>query len=244
MARGEHEDSTGRAEPNTVSALVGELSTLSSLMLGTDALDRVVWEAALLAVRSIEEVAGCGVTVIRDGMPLSIMPTEGRFSALEEFQYEHGAGPVWQAMQERRTVVTTRDAAAGWPAYAERASGLGVTTSLVMPLSVGDDVLGALSLYAITPVDLHDVARQAEMVADLASTALSCMARHTEQVKLGEELMAALESRAVIEQAKGLLMSGGRTADQAFATLRRASQNHNVKLRTVASMVVEMHGSV
>lgn len=229
--------------PNTVAALVGDLSALSSLMLGTDALDRVVWEAAVLAVRAIEEVDGCGVTVLRDGEPLSIMPTESLYAAIENFQYEHGAGPVWQAMRERRAVVVGRDEVSGWPAYARVAEELGIVGSLVVPLSVGDDVLGAMSLYAATAVDLHAVRDRAEMVADLASTALSCMARHVRQVELSEELQYALESRAVIEQAKGMLMMRGQDAEAAFATLRRASQNHNVKLRTVAAMLVEMRGA-
>jgi transcriptional regulator with GAF, ATPase, and Fis domain len=234
------EQSGGGAEPNTVASLVGELSTLSSLILGTDALDRVVWEAAVLAVRAIDEVDGCGVTVLRDGAPLSIMPGESDFAALENFQYEHGAGPIWQAMREHRTVVVTAHDAQGWPAYARCAGEAGVVTSVVMPLAAGDEVLGALSLYATSQVDLHGVRAHAEMVADLASTALSCMARHAQQVELTSELQTALESRAVIEQAKGMLMARGQSAEEAFATLRRASQNHNVKLRTVASMVVEM----
>lgn len=234
------EHSGGAADPNTVASLVGELSTLSSLLLGTDALDRVVWEAAVLAVRAIDEVDGCGVTVLRDGAPLSIEPGRSGFAALENFQYEHGAGPVWQAMRERRTVVVTAADAEGWPAYARCADEAGVVTSIVIPLTAGDDVLGALSLYATTPVDLQGVRAHAEMVADLASTALSCMARHAQQVELTSELQTALESRAVIEQAKGMLMARGQSADEAFATLRRASQDHNVKLRTVASMVVQM----
>lgn len=238
----QHDQADGGHAPNTVAALVGDLSSLSALMLGTDALDRVVWEAAMLAVRAIEEVDGCGVTVLRDGAPLSIMPSEAGYTALENFQYEHGAGPVWQAMQGRRTVVVAAGDAAGWPAYAREADEVGVVASVVVPLAVGDDVLGAMSLYATSAVDMEGVRARAEMVADLASTALSCMARHVRQVELSEELQHALESRAVIEQAKGLLMARGGSADDAFATLRRASQDHNVKLRTVASMVVQMRG--
>ena len=227
---------------STVAGLVGELSTLSSLVLGTDALDRVVWEAALLSVRSVESVAGCGVTVVRDDHLLSIMPAVAPYGRLENLQYESDAGPVLVAMGERRTVVVGRQDAAGWPAYRDLADELGVTGSLVVPLVVGDEVLGALSLYATDDADLDASRLFAELLADLVSTALSCMARQADQVKLTEELHTALESRAVIEQAKGMLMSRGHSADEAFTRLRRASQRRNTKLREVAALVVELGG--
>lgn len=227
---------------NSVSALVGELSELSSLVLATDALDRVVWEAAMLAVRSVGGVSGCGVTVTRDGSFLSIMPEVAPFGRLENFQYEHDAGPVLQAIRERRTVLVGSETAAQWPAYAELAQELGVGASLVVPLTVGDSVLGAMSLYADDTDVLSADRGFAELVADLTSTALSCMARQADQVKLGDELRTALESRAVIEQAKGMLMARGHTADEAFAVLRRISQNRNTKLREIAAVAVELGG--
>jgi GAF domain-containing protein len=239
-ARDGQEDPVGEGENDTVAGLVTGLSELSSLVLGTDALDRVVWEAAMLAVHAADDVAACGVTVLREGAPLSIMPDEAPFGRLENFQYEHDAGPLLQAMRERRTVLVGPDEAAFWPAYADLARELGVTASIVVPLRVGDDVLGALNLYATGPVDLRGSQMFGELVADLASTALSCMARQAEQVKLTDELRTALESRAVIEQAKGLLMSRGHTPESAFGHLRRTSQNRNIKLRDVATIVVDL----
>ncbi len=233
--------SPGRETGNdTVAGLVGELSELSALVLGTDALDRVVWEAAMLAVHAIDDVAACGVTVLREGAPQSIMPDQAPYGRLENFQYEHDAGPLLQAMQERRTITVGPDEAALWPAYAELVEELGVTASIVVPLRVGKDVLGALNLYATGPADLSASRAFAELVADLASTALSCMARQAEQVQLTEELRTALESRAVIEQAKGILMTRGHSPESAFGHLRRVSQNRNTKLREVAAIVVEL----
>lgn len=228
------------AHRSTVSALVGELSQLSALMLTTDATDRVVWEAAMLAVRVADGVAACGVTVLRDGECASILPETAPYARLENFQYEHDAGPVLVAMRERRTVPVEPEDAAGWPAYADLAAELGVAATLVIPLSDGDTVLGALSLYAEKPGVLADARHLGELVADLASTAMSCMTRQANEVTLTEELRGALESRAVIEQAKGILMSRGHTADSAFAALRRASQNRNTKLRDIAALVVEL----
>ena len=224
----------------SVAGLVGELSSLSSLLLTSDSVDEVVWETAMLAVRGVDAVAGCGVTVFRDGTPVSIMQGVAPYGSLEQFQYVHGAGPLWQAMQERRTVAVGARQASGWPAYAGEVTELGIRSSLVVPLVAGDDVLGALNLYSTDVDELDDVRVFGELVADLAATAMSCMSRHSQQVTLSEELRRALDSRAVIEQAKGVLMTRGADADEAFATLRRISQDRNIKLREVATVVVDL----
>ena len=233
------EDADGGARA-TVAGLVGELSSLSTLLLTTDSVDEVVWEAAMLAVRGVDTVAGCGVTVLRDGTPVSIMQGTAPYGSLEQFQYAHGAGPVWQAMRERRTVTIGAREAAGWPAYAEEVARLGIRSSLVVPLIAGDDVLGALNLYSTDVDELDEVRVFGELVADLAATAMSCMGRHREQVTLSEDLRRALDSRAVIEQAKGVLITRGADADEAFATLRRVSQDRNIKLRDVATVLVDL----
>ena len=229
----------------TVAGLVAELSELTSLILDTDSMDRVVWEAAMLAVRAIDEVDACGVTVVRGGEPSSILPATAPYGKLEDFQYEHDAGPIFAAMSDRRSItITIADAADQWPSYASVARELGVSCTLVVPLTVGEEVLGALSLYATADdCDLTVARNLGELVADLAGTALTCMARHAEKIKLTEELRTALTSRAVIEQAKGALMaSRGIDADAAFALLRHTSQNNNIKLRTVATVVAETQG--
>ncbi len=82
----------------TVAGLVSDLSELTSLILATDALDKVVWEAGMLAVHAIDEVDACGVTVLREGAPLSIMPDTASYGALENYQYDHDAGPILASM--------------------------------------------------------------------------------------------------------------------------------------------------
>jgi GAF domain-containing protein len=186
-------------------------------------------------------VAGCGVTVLRDGRPTSVMREVAPFTALEDVQYGAGVGPVPLALREHRVVTVDPETARTWPAYATCADELGVRSCLVVPLSAGGEVLGSLNLYATDPaVDLPAALPVARLAADLASTALTAVARHAAMTKLTEELRTALESRAVIEQAKGLLMARGNSDTEAFAMLRRLSQNHNIKLREVAALVVDL----
>jgi GAF domain-containing protein len=163
------------------------------------------------------------------------------FTALEDIQYAADAGPVPLALREHRVVAV--DAALGrtWPAYASCSDELGVRSCLVVPLSRGPEVLGSLNLYATDPAtDLRALQPVARLAADLAATALTALTRHSAMAKRTEELRTALESRAVIEQAKGLLMGRGRSDAEAFAQLRRLSQNHNIKLREVAAVVVDL----
>lgn len=224
-----------------MAGLVAGLTELPSLLLSTEALDRVVWEAAMLAVHAIDEVDACGVTVLREGEPVSIMPAVAPYGELEQYQYECDDGPLVRAMRSGEVVVvSSMEAERRWHDYAQRAARLGVGASLCLPLIVGERVLGAITLYSSASYDFTAGRRLAELASDLASTALSCMNAHADKVELTTQLQQALESRAVIEQAKGVLMTRhGCSAEDAFGWLRRRSQNRNIKLREIAAIVVE-----
>lgn len=227
--------------PYTVAGLVADLAELPSLLLSTEALDKVVWQAAMLAVHAIDEVDACGVTVLREGKPVSIMPGSAPYSELEQYQYEHEDGPLMQSMRYKEVVVVPAMAAEQqWDGYPSLAAERGVAASLSLPLVVGERVLGAITLYSSRSHDFSLGRRLAELVSDLASTALSCMNTHSEQSQLNDQLQEALGSRAVIEQAKGMLMAQRHCgADEAFNVLRRSSQHRNIKLRDIAGVVVD-----
>ncbi|PVY97474.1 GAF and ANTAR domain-containing protein [Actinomycetospora cinnamomea] len=224
-----------------LNAVAGLLERLADSPGDADAADRVVWAAAEQALPALTGVAGCGVTVLRHGVPESIARDLARFTRLEDVQYAAAEGPVVQALREHRVITADRTAARTWPAYASCADELGVRSCLVVPLSADGRALGSLNLYATDPdADLCAAQPAARLAADLASTALASQLRHAASVKLADELRTALESRAVIEQAKGLLMARGHDDAEAFAVLRRMSQNHNIKLREVAALVVDL----
>ncbi|GAA4906136.1 GAF domain-containing protein [Actinomycetospora succinea] len=227
---------------NAVAGVLGRLAEAPPSAT-PDAADELVWTAVEQALPGLPGVAGPGVTLLRAGVPRSVRRDAARFTALEDVQYAAGVGPVPLALRERRPVQVDDAAGRAWPPYATCAAELGVRSCLVLPLSAGDEVLGTLNLYATDPdADLGVVRPVARLAADLASTALAALARQTAMAKLTEELRTALESRAVIEQAKGLLMARGKSNDEAFALLRRLSQNHNIKLREVAALVVDLGG--
>jgi GAF domain-containing protein len=128
-----------------------------------------------------------------------------------------------------------------WPAYTERAGKLGARSLLSIPLQAEGRVFGALDLYSRAPdAFTGKTVALAEIIAGhagLASQVAAVFFRHRD---LAEQMREAMSSRAVIEQAKGVLMAQRKvTADAAFDLLREVSQRTNTKLRLVAQAVVD-----
>jgi GAF domain-containing protein len=165
----------------------------------------------------------------------------------------HGRGRGrWPAARARRGSLHRRDGAGGgalrpdlrsddrWPAVAERATELGIRCLLAVPLVVDGRCLGALTVSS-PEVDGLDAADRelARRLAIPAATTLANGRAYQRVSRLAAQLEEALDSRATIERAKGILMAReGYDADEAFDRLRRASQEHNRKLRDVARAVV------
>jgi len=106
--------------------------------------------------------------------------------------------------------------------------------------------VGAFNLYSQVAGSFGQAAtRRAERFAQNASGALSIAIRLADHVALTDQLRASLASRAVIDQAIGVLMGQRRiTAAEAFAILRTTSQNRNIKLRAFAAQIVEGAGAL
>lgn len=234
----EHDDQ--RANASSVPALVAGLGELPSILVGTDAVDEVVWETAMLAVRANSAVEDCGVTVLRDGRPHSLFPGSAPHSELEDYQYGLQDGPTIQAMTTRQAVrVTSTVDETRWGEYSGRAHASGVASSLTLPLIAGDQVLGAINYYSSQPDAFPADFVLEQLVADLASTGLWCLLKHADRQQMDDQLQQALTSRSDIDQAKGILMAQQRCGpDEAFDLLRRASQRSHVKLRDIAAQIV------
>ena len=130
-----------------------------------------------------------------------------------------------------------------WEAFARSAAAHGVCSTLSVPLFVGDRALGALNLYSRTVDGFADDA-SAQLFALQASVVLANSQAYWAAQALGVQLQTALESRAVIEQAKGVLVGRhGCDPETAFTMLRDESQRRNVKLREVASETVRDAGT-
>lgn len=161
---------------------------------------------------------------------------------LDDVQYAEDRGPCLHAAAagELTGVPDTRTETR-WAAYMARAVERGALSSLSVPLAVDDDVSGALNIYARQADAFDDDARAAATgVAPYVAVALRNMHDHQSARDMASNLEAAMESRALIDQALGVLMARhDLTADQAFTVLSEISNRTNIKLREIASMLVE-----
>ncbi|HEX2046665.1 MAG TPA: ANTAR domain-containing protein [Acidimicrobiales bacterium] len=213
---------------------------LRRFLAGEDDLNGMLTKITLMAT---ETVPGCdlaSITLLRRGEPRTPVFTGKTALALDETQYRFGYGPCLAAISQRGVECVDVATDTRWPAFADAASEAGVRACLSVPLADDHTVLGALNLYSTTDTGFDENAREvACLFADQLGLAAANATAYAEAYELAQQLQQAMESRAVIEQAKGILMAAqGCDADEAFQILVRASQNQNRKLRAVATEIV------
>ena len=217
------------------------VADLSGLLLSEEDQETTLRRVADLAVRCIAGCDAVGVTLNEPSGPKTRAATGGLVYEVDNFQYEIDEGPCLDAVKERE-IVSIDDMASSeqWPRFATHAVERGVLSSLSLPLIVRGEALGALNLYAFRSHGFSSTDRQTgSMFAAQAAVALANAQTYAASVKLAAELRSALESRAVIDQAMGILMArNGHGAQEAFTELRVQSQKENRKLRDIAGDVV------
>jgi GAF domain-containing protein len=161
---------------------------------------------------------------------------------LDERQYARGYGPCLDGIDGGEPVVIpSMRSEQRWRAWAADASEHGCGSSLSIPVPLQREVTAALNIYS-TGEDAFDEAAVAlaSTFGAYAGVALANMHLYEAQGQVAEQLQVAMQSRAVIEQAKGILMGQRRcSADEAFNTLVHLSQEANRKLRDVAQVLVD-----
>lgn len=161
---------------------------------------------------------------------------------LEIFQLQSNEGPCLDCVHTG-TAVTSGDLEADrsrWPVFVPEALAAGFRSVTAVPLRLRDETIGGLNMFSDTAMLLADDDRDlAQAFADVATIGiLQQRSAHRTSV-LAEQLQRALNSRVVIEQAKGVLAErDGVSMDVAFATLRKHARDHNQKLGDVAVAVV------
>jgi GAF domain-containing protein len=127
-----------------------------------------------------------------------------------------------------------------WPEFARACLERGILSTLSLPLTHRDARLGAMNMYARAEMPWDDETVEfASLFAEQASIVLANAQAYWNARTLSDQLTESMQSRAVIEQAKGIIMGSMRcTAEQAFEHLQRQSQHTNTKLRDVAQSIV------
>lgn len=194
-------------------------------------------EVVAYACEQLESDHG-GITLIRSGGRLqTVAPTDPLVAEADRLQYELGEGPCHDSAWEGETYVS-QDLSVDprWPAWGPRAVSLGIVSALGTQLvdKAGSRRLGAVNLYWAQPrVFSSDEVAFAQLITRHAAVALT-------GALTVEGLNLAMDGRKRIGQAQGILMERhGLDEDQAFAVLKRYSQDHNIKLRELAELLVQ-----
>jgi len=162
---------------------------------------------------------------------------------LELFELQTEEGPCLDAFRSGETVAhEVLTAQPGrWPSFAAAALQAGFKSAFAIPLRWHDRTIGALNLLSMHAEPMAEPDRiVARAFADLAAVSITQHRATAEARRLNEQLSAALSSRIVIEQAKGVLSErAGVGLAEAFARLRRYARNENLRLTDVARAAVD-----
>jgi transcriptional regulator with GAF, ATPase, and Fis domain len=162
---------------------------------------------------------------------------------LEIFQLEGEEGPCLDTVRTGQPVIAPdlRDAQQRWPRFAPAALQAGFTAVHALPMRLREHVLGGLNLFRdhAGPFDAADV-RVGQALADTATIGLLHERNLRRAEVVGEQLQAALNSRVVIEQAKGKLAErAGLDMDTAFTALRNYARERNLRLSALAQSFID-----
>jgi GAF domain-containing protein len=216
---------------------------LSRLRLQDHSMHSALQEVSDLTKVTVPGASEVSVSLVTNGRADTAVSTGQLAVDLDESQYERGYGPcldaAWhgQIMHIEDMTTETR-----WADYTAVAAEQGAFSSLSVPISVQETpaVSVALNIYSTHRHAFDDASiRTAITLAGYAESALINMQVHDNARQLVRQLSAALETRPVIDQAKGILMRDRAcTAEEAFDLLVAASQRTNRKLRLIAEDVV------
>jgi GAF domain-containing protein len=215
---------------------------LARIVIGSQPLSQVLARVAELAKACIPGVDDVSVT-LQDGDSKAYTAafTGSLAMHLDERQYEAGFGPCVDAAQSGQIIRiddTSHDET--YPDFARAAARQGVRSTVSVGMPMPQRIVGGLNTYNsnVEPLD-GDAVQLLQVFAGYAATALANHALYASSVALSGNLQTAMQSRAVIEQAKGVLMARLHcTAEEAFTHLSTQSQRSNRKLRDIAADVV------
>src|ERR1700712_3504810 len=197
---------------------------LARVVLGGRGLTDVLTEITGIARRAIPGAEASSITLIRKENAFTAA-FDGQMAVdADELQYQRGYGPCLDAGRAGQVfLVEDMRREQRWPDYAQHATAHGVGSSLSVPLPFQGVTIGALNIYAAAPgaFGQTDIAVGQEIAAWVAlAVGNADMIARTADDLAG--MRAAMASRAVIEQAKGILIERHKlTEDQAFTELTR-----------------------
>jgi transcriptional regulator with GAF, ATPase, and Fis domain len=201
----------------------------------------------MLTERCVEllEVDAAGLLLADAGGMLQLVAASTEQARVAElFQIQNDEGPCLDSYRTGQPVIVpdiaTADAAVRWPRFSAAAREMGFAAVHAIPMRLRAQVIGTLNLFSSAPDGLDPaVARAAKALVDVATIGILQERAAREQGLVTGQLQTALNSRIIIEQAKGILAERLRvTPDQAFIVLRTYARNNNHPLTHLAADVI------
>src|SRR3954453_16788870 len=189
-------------------------------------------------------LTGAGVTLVHDGQQRFVTAGVEAIANLERVQETWQKGPCIDAVASAGPVVVpdlgAQDASERWPDYTIAAKTAGMQAVAGIPMLADETAIGAVNLYDSQPRtwSAEDL-RVATIFASIATSYLIHASVARQQRRTAEQLQQALNTRVIIEQAKGVLAAKrDTTVDDAFQTLRKYARDHNARIHDVSRGVV------
>lgn len=219
-----------------VEDLLERVGSIARELAQTEGLDAMFQRVVDLGERFLAHCNGVSMMVVQRGGRV-FSPAYSSQVAYEgdQAQYEADEGPCLEAIREHETVIIDDlEEDDRWPGYRERALALGLRSMISFRLFIAGDTMGALNLYSQVP---HAFEAHSRIVGQVFASH-AAVAMKSAIAEAGLE--AALRSRDVIGQAKGIIMERERvTGSEAFERLREISQSQNRRLRDVAADIAD-----
>ncbi len=200
----------------------------------------------LLTDRCVDmlDVTAAGVLLAdRDGELRVMAASDEQVRLLELFQLQSDEGPCLECFHTGApvTVADLSSRTDRWPRFTEAAGLCGFGAVQAVPMRLRDEVIGALNLFRAAPGPFDPLgASIAQALADVATISLLQQRSTQRSTVLNEQLQTALNSRVLIEQAKGKLAERRNIdMEQAFSALRGYARAHNRRLSDVARAFVD-----
>jgi anti-anti-sigma factor len=229
-------DPAGLGSDTALLAALGSVASLSSL---DGDLHTALTRIAALAAQGIGPALAASIVIGSPAAPAVLVSTDRAAQVTDGEQHRTGSGPSWDAYANRRPVgAATLHGDQRWPALHRRV-GSAADGVAAVPLIQAGEPAGVLTVYGMAALADEAQIGRAALFADAAAALLHEHQAIEELRRQEAQLREALSSRAIIDQAKGIIMARhGTDADAAFAELVRRSQHANVKLREVARQLV------
>ncbi|MFD6290596.1 GAF and ANTAR domain-containing protein [Streptomyces sp. NPDC060205] len=192
------------------------------------------------------DVSAAGVLLAApSGRLVDVAATDESTRRLETHSVEWGEGPCWDCFRSKQQItgvcLDTPEAQARWPRFTPRARTAGLTSVATCPLHLHGQVIGSLDLFRNRPGPLNaSHLRLGQALANTATIGILQQQAVSVQTTLTAQLESALDSRVVVEQAKGYLAHRLDTdPEQAFVHLRQYARSHHVRLTDLARQVIQ-----